>query len=394
MAAFALDWLNLLIRWAHMIAGIGWIGTSFYFIALDVALRKRERMKEGVLGTAWQVHGGGFYHVEKFTVAPKELPTDLVWFKWEAYLTWFTGFLLLIVQFYLSAGTWMIDPAVLELEPLHAVGISVGSLAVGWFVYDGLCRSPVGARPTLLAVATFVWILLAAYLYTNVFSGRAALIHVGAFIGTLMAANVFAVIIPNQKKITRALLKGEEPDPRYGAIGKQRSVHNTYLTLPVLVTMVGGHYPMLTAHSEAWLIVAFVLVGGAALRHAFVRHEAGDPFKGFAWTLPVMLVALAAAVWMTSPQQRETADLEVSDVEVMAIVDKHCVSCHAASPSHESFDTPPKEMVLETIDDLYRHAELVDKFTVQTRTMPLGDETEMTDEERARLGAWIDENQD
>ena len=218
------------------------------------------------------------------------------------------------------------------------------------------------------------------------------MIHVGAFIGTLMAANVFAVIIPNQKKITKALLEGKEPDPKYGAIGKQRSVHNTYLTLPVLVTMVGGHYPMLTAHSQAWLIVAFVLVGGAALRHAFVRHEAGDPFPRFVWTLPVMLVALAAAVWLTSPQQRDLSDFDVSDVEVMAIVDKHCVSCHAASPSHESFDTPPKEMVLETIDDLHRHAELVDKFTVQTRTMPLGNETEMTDEERAQLGAWIDDN--
>ena len=223
------------------------------------------------------------------------------------------------------------------------------------------------------------------------FSGRAALIHVGAFIGTLMAANVFAVIIPNQKKITRALLEGREPEAKLGAIGKQRSVHNTYLTLPVLVTMVGGHYPMLTAHQEAWLIVAFVLVGGACVRHAFIRHEAGAPFRGFAWTLPVMLVALAAAVWMTSPQQREALDLDVSDVEVMAIVEKHCVSCHAANPSHESFDTPPKDMVLETIDDLERHAELVAKFTVQTRTMPLGDETEMTDEERAQLGAWIDD---
>lgn len=180
----------------------------------------------------------------------------------------------------------MIDPAVLALEPLHAVGISVGSLAVGWFVYDGLCRSPVGTRPTLLAIAAFLWIPLAAYIYTNVFSGRAALIHVGAFIGTLMAANVFAVIIPNQKKITRALLEGREPDPKLGAIGKQRSVHNTHLTPPVLVTMVGGHYPMLSAHPQAWLIVAFVIVGGASLRHAFIRHEAGAPFAGLPGPCP------------------------------------------------------------------------------------------------------------
>ena len=391
MAAFAVDWLNLLIRWAHMIVGIGWIGTSFYFIALDISLKKREKMKEGVLGTAWQVHGGGFYHVEKFTVAPKELPGDLIWFKWEAYLTWFTGFLLLIVQFYLSAGTWMIDPAVMALEPLHAVGISVASLAVGWFVYDGLCRSPIGGRPTLLAAAAFLWVLLAAYLYTNVFSGRAALIHVGAFIGTLMAANVFAAIIPNQKKITRALIEGREPDPKFGAIGKQRSVHNTYLTLPVLVTMVGGHYPMLSAHPQAWLIVAFVIVGGACLRHALIRHEAGAPFAGYVWTLPVMLDRalrgrvddLASA---TGDGRSRCFGRGGHDHR-----GKHCVSCHAASPSHEGFDTPPKDIVLETIDDLHRHAELVAKFTVQTRTMPLGNETEMTDEERAQLGAWIDD---
>ena len=204
-SAFLADWLNLLIRWAHMIAGIGWIGTSFYFIALDQSLKRREKMKEGVMGTAWEVHGGGFYHVEKFTVAPKELPGDLIWFKWEAYLTWMTGFLLLVVQFYLDADAWMIDPAVMELESWQAIVISVASLAVGWFVYDGICRSPIGKRTTLLAAVGFIWILAAAYFYSQVFSGRTALIHVGAFIGTLMAANVFAVIIPNQRKITEAL---------------------------------------------------------------------------------------------------------------------------------------------------------------------------------------------
>ena len=390
-SAFLADWLNLLIRWAHMIAGIGWIGTSFYFIALDQSLKRREKMKEGVMGTAWEVHGGGFYHVEKFTVAPKELPGDLIWFKWEAYLTWMTGFLLLVVQFYLDADAWMIDPAVMELESWQAIVISVASLAVGWFVYDGICRSPIGKRTTLLAAVGFIWILAAAYFYSQVFSGRTALIHVGAFIGTLMAANVFAVIIPYQRKITEALLAGQSPDPKFGAIGKQRSVHNTYLTLPVLVTMVSGHYPMLSAHPQTWLIVAFIIVGGACLRHALVSHEVGEPFSGYAWTLPVVLVALFAAIWLTSPQERDTSGLDVSDVEVMAIVQKHCVACHAANPKNEGFDAPPKDVVLENVDQLRRHSKQVVQFSVQTRAMPLGNETGMTDQERSQLGAWIND---
>lgn len=390
MTAFLADWANLLIRWGHMIAGIGWIGTSFYFIALDLSLKRREKMKDGVMGTAWEVHGGGFYHVEKFTVAPRELPGDLVWFKWEAYLTWLTGFLLLVVQFYLDAGAWMIDPSVMALEPWQAVVISIASLAVGWFVYDGLCRGPLGRRTTLLAIAGFLWVLAAAYFYTHVFSGRAALIHVGAFIGTIMAANVFAVIIPNQKKVTAALLAGQTPDPKYGEIGKQRSVHNTYLTLPVLLTMVSGHYPMLSGHPQAWLIVAFIIIGGACLRHVLVGHEVGEPFATYRAALPVILAALFAAIYMTSPQQRDTADMEVSDVQVMAIVQKHCTACHAVKPKNEGFDAPPKNIVLENIDQLSRHGKQVVQFAVQTRAMPLGNETGMTGEERLKLGAWVD----
>ncbi len=389
MVAFASDWANLLVRWGHMIAGIAWIGTSFYFIALDLSLKKREKMKDGVIGTTWEVHGGGFYHVEKFMVAPKELPADLVWFKWEAYLTWVTGFLLLILQFYLEAGAWMIDPSVLALESWQAISISIASLAVGWFVYDGLCRSPIGKRITLLVIIGFVWVLAAAYFYTHIFAGRAALIHVGAFIGTIMAANVFAIIIPNQKKVTAALLAGDNPDPKYGEIGKQRSVHNTYLTLPVVVLMVSGHYPMLFGHPHAWLIVAFVIVGGACLRHVLVSYEVGEPFSKYRAALPVILIALIAAIYMTTPQQSNIFDSVVSDVEVMTIVRKHCTSCHAANPKNEAFDAPPKNIVLENIDQLGRHGTQVARFAVQTRAMPLGNETGMTEDERLKLGAWL-----
>src|SRR6266567_3130886 len=254
MNPFISDWLNLLLRWSHLMAGIGWIGTSFYFVALDLSLKRREGLPAGVAGSAWEVHGGGFYQVQKYLSAPTELPPDLIWFKWEAYLTWLTGFLLLIVQFYLQASTFLIDPSIYPLLPWQAIAISLVSLLAGWFIYDGLCRALVGKNDSWLALAVLILILAAAYGFTHVFSGRGALIHVGAFIGTMMAANVFAVIVPNQRKITVSLLKGESPDPRFGVIGKQRSLHNTYLTLPVLLMMISNHYPMLTNHPHAWML--------------------------------------------------------------------------------------------------------------------------------------------
>src|SRR6478735_7647997 len=343
MSAFIIDWLNLLFRWAHLVVGIGWIGTSFYFIALDLSLRKREHMNEGVYGTAWEVHGGGFYHVEKYLVAPKTLPDDLVWFKWEAYLTWVTGFALLVLQYYWRADNFMIDRSVMALLPAQAIVISMVGLAAGWFAYDALCKSPIGKNTLVLAIAVFALIMIAAYIFSHVYSGRGALIHVGAFAGTIMAVNVFGVIIPNQKKITAALLAGQAPDPALGATGKQRSVHNNYLTLPVLLMMVSNHYPFLTGHPEPWLLVALIIVIGAAVRHFLNRHDAGDPFGKIAWTLPVAAAALIVAVVLTAPRSNASlAGIAVSDGEVLSIVGKHCVMCHSARPSHEGFDAPPK----------------------------------------------------
>jgi uncharacterized membrane protein len=389
MDPFIADWLNLLIRWGHLIAGIAWIGTSFYFVALDFSLRKRADLPKGVYGEAWEVHGGGFYHVQKYLTAPDTLPDHLIWFKWEAYLTWVTGFLLLIVQYYFNASAYLIDPGVLALTPWQAIGISVGSLIAGWIAYDLLCRSPVGKNTSLLAGCVFVLILAAAYGFTHVFSGRGALIHVGAFVGTMMAANVFMVIIPNQRKITASLIKGEPPDPRLGAMGKQRSLHNTYLTLPVLLMMISNHYPMITNHPQAWIIVGLIVVGGAALRHFLVRHEVGDPINEIAWTLPLIFGALAAALWMTQPAERAVSDVQVSDEDVMAITQKHCVMCHAAKPIKEGFAEAPKGVMLETPDELRRYAVQVKAQAVDSDAMPLGNETLMTDEERAKLGAWI-----
>ena len=390
MSAFAADWANLLLRWAHLVAGIAWIGTSFYFIALDLTLRRRDDAPPGLTGTAWEVHGGGFYRVEKYAVAPPALPEHLTWFRWEAYLTWLTGFALLVVQFYLDAPAWLIDPAVMPLGTWQAVAISVASLAAGWVVYTVLCRSKVGANAVVLAGAVFVLFVAATWGYTQVFSARAALVHSGVLIGTIMAFNVFMVIIPNQKKVVAALLAGEAPDPDLGEVAKQRSLHNTYLTLPVLLLMVSGHYPMLTGHPHAWLLVALIIVGGGCARHFLVHVEVGKPFASVAWALPVLAVALAIAVTMTAPTSRDSGAAQpVSDVEVLGITDAHCVSCHAQAPTHPAFKTAPKNIVLETVDDLRRYADLVDLHTVRTRTMPLGNLTGMTDAERALLGAWL-----
>lgn len=386
---FIADWLNLLLRWAHMIAGIAWIGTSFYFVALDFSLKRRAGLPAGVYGEAWEVHGGGFYHVQKYSVAPSDMPPDLIWFKWEAYLTWVTGFLLLIVQFYFNATTFLIDPSVMALTPWQAIGISLVGLAAGWFIYDGLCRSPLVHRPGLLALAVFALILIAAYGFTHVFSGRGALIHIGAFIGTMMAANVFAVIIPNQKKITAALLRGEAPDPKFGITGKQRSLHNTYLTLPVLLMMISNHYPMITNHPQAWLLVGLIVIGGASLRHFLVRHEVGDDMAEIAWTVPIIFGALAAALWLTEPKARIGEGLVVSDQEVQAITVKHCTMCHAVKPTHAGFKEAPKGVALETLDELRRYASQIEAQAVRNKSMPLGNETGMTDDDRAKLGAWI-----
>ena len=389
MDVFFGEWLNLLIRWAHMVVSIGWIGTSFYFMALDYTLSKRERMNPGVLGTAWQVHGGGFYHVEKYTVAPATLPDVLHWFKWEAYLTWATGFGLLIVQYYFHAEAFLIDPGVMALEPWQAIAISIASLAAGWFIYDGLCRTKLGENTTLLALAVFALILIASVLYTKVFSGRGAFIHVGALVGTIMAVNVFGVIVPNQKKMIAQMIAGQAPDPRYGEIGKQRSIHNNYLTLPVLLMMVSQHYPFLFTHPQSWLVVALILLSGGFIRHMLNRIDAGDDWDRYGWTVPAAAMALITAIYVTAPAPRGTTGGAVTDAEAQAIIGKHCLMCHAHNPSHPAFKEPPKNVALETVPEMRRFAQQIYMQTVQNRAMPLGNQTGMTDDERDALGRWV-----
>jgi uncharacterized membrane protein len=389
MDVFLGEWVNLLLRWFHMIVGIGWIGTSFYFMALDYSLDTNERKSKGVYGTAWEVHGGGFYHVEKFTVAPPQMPAHLQWFRWDAYLTFLTGFGLLIVQYYLHAKSYLIDATVMPLEPWQAIAISVASLLAGWAIYEALCRSPIGTNTVLLGASVFALILIASVLYTKVFSARGAFLHVGAFVGTIMAFNVFMIIIPNQREMVAQLIAGEVPETRYGQIGKQRSTHNNYLTLPVLVMMVSPHYPFLSAHPQSWLVVALIIVAGALIRHYINRVDAGDDWNAFGWAAPVAAFALICAIWVTAPRAPAATGGAVSDAEVLAITKTHCTVCHAQKPTHESFQEAPKNVTLETIDQLKRYAPLILSQTVQNKAMPLGNQTGMTEEERAKIGAWI-----
>ena len=385
----SLDWANLLLRWAHMIAGIAWIGTSFYFVALDFSLRKAPGLPAGVAGEAWEVHGGGFYHVRKYLTAPETLPKDLIWFKWEAYLTWVTGFLLLVVLYYVQADTYLIDPGVRNLAPWQAISISVASLILGWVIYTALCRSPIGRNTAALAVSLFVMLLAFSWAYASLFSGRGAFIHIGALIGTIMAANVFMVIIPNQRRITAALLRGERPDPALGATGKQRSLHNTYLTLPVLATMISNHFPMVTDHPQSWLLAGLIILGGGLLRHFLVRTEVGDKHSTIAWTLPLIGTALAFALLLTQPAKLVLFPGEVTDQEALTILQTRCATCHAANPSDATIKVAPKGVHLETLAELKRYAAQISVQAVQNKAMPLANRTGMTDEERAKLGTWI-----
>ncbi|MER2604714.1 MAG: urate hydroxylase PuuD [Siculibacillus sp.] len=389
MLAYAADWMNILTRWFHLIVGIGWIGTSFYFIALDVSFRKGPATPADVHGTAWLVHGGGFYHVDKYTVAPPRLPEDLKWYKWDAYLTFVSGIVLMAVQYWLSARAYLIDPKILVMEPWAAISLSIGSLTAGWLVYDGLCRSPLGRHTLALAAVVFALIVGAAWGYTHVYSGRGALIHVGAFVGTIMAANVFRVIIPNQRKMVDQLIAGETPDGRLGAIAKQRSVHNTYLTLPVLLMMVSNHYPTLTNHPQSWLLVALILVIGGPTRHFIVRHEAGDSLGKILWAPAIATLGLVTALILTAPKAAITSGRAVSDTEILTLTAKHCTMCHAVKPTHESFTEAPKGVTLASVDDLVRFAPLIRVQAVDTDAMPLGNETGFTDADRATLAAWL-----
>ncbi len=385
-------WINLAIRWLHFITGIAWIGSSFYFVWLDNHLEEPKEKKKGMSGELWSVHGGGFYHKQKYAVAPEQMPDNLHWFKWEAYFTWMSGFALLAIIYYLGADLFLIDRAKMDLSQWQAIGISLAFLVGGWGFYDTLCRSPIGKNNRLTGIIWFFSLVAAAYALTNIFSDRAAFIHIGAIVGTAMAANVFMVIIPNQKKIVASLTAGEEPDPKLGQIGKQRSLHNNYMTLPVLLLMVSNHYPMTFSNPYNWLVIAGLGLVGVMVRHFFNMRHKGK-------TSPALVVAsivlfIAVMVFATEAEKRSRVDVGDAAVEfrqVQLIVSKHCVMCHTAAPSHEFFDEAPGGILLDRPELITQYAPSIFEQVVTSDIMPLANETGMTDEERALLGKWIED---
>lgn len=391
-------WAEAFLRWLHVIAGIGWIGSSFYFIHLDYSLKAREGLPAAAHGEAWQVHGGGFYNMVKYLVAPARMPEELTWFKWEAYATWISGFALVVAIYYAGASVYLIDPTVLAISPATGIAISVAGLVLGWAVYDGLCRSPLGRNETVLAVLGFVFLVVLAYVSTRIFSARGAFMQMGALIGTIMAANVLMVIIPGQRKVVADLIAGRTPDPVYGRRGKQRSTHNNYLTLPVVFVMISGHYPLAYATRWSWVILALLLVMGGVMRHFFnVRHR-GLPSPWWTWGAAVACGALI--VWLstlgpaqdTRPRSKRadagaTAPVTFRQVEDIVII--RCSMCHAAEPVWAGIIVAPKGMLLDTPARIKAHAREIAVNAVWTSAMPPSNITDLTPDERQTLAAWL-----
>ena len=391
MEPYVLEWLNLLGRWFHLIAGVAWIGASFYFVWLDTHLHtprdREEGERLGLAGEVWSVHGGGFYRAQKFKVAPAELPEPLHWFKWEAYSTWLSGMFMLVLIYWLGAGVYLVDPAVADLSPGAAVAIAAAFLVGGWLVYDALCRSPLGHNEPLLAGLLLALCALAAWALCHLFSGRGAYIHFGAMLGTIMAANVFFVIIPGQKALVQAKREGRPPDPIHGVRGRQRSVHNTYFTLPVLFTMISNHYASLTQHRYAWLALIGMSIAGATIRLYIVLKHRGQSRPVLAWVGAAALVGVfALAMPRSAPPRAEAA--AVSFAQVRTVIEQRCVSCHAERPTHAGFASPPKNVVLDTPEAILRQAQAIHQQTVVTRAMPIGNLTQITDAERALVDDW------
>jgi uncharacterized membrane protein len=387
------EWLNMAVRWLHVIAGIAWIGSSFYFVHLDSSLKQRAGLPPGAGGEAWQVHGGGFYHMVKYLVAPAQMPDELTWFKWEAYATWLSGMGLLIIVYYFGAQLYLIDTSVLALPVWGAVAISIVGLALGWVVYDRLCKSRLGGNDTLLFAALFAFLLVLAFAYTFVFSGRGAMMQMGALVGTMMVANVAMVIIPNQRVVVADLIAGREPDPKYGAIAKQRSLHNNYLTLPVIFVMIANHYPLAFATRWNWLIFGVVLVIGAAIRHFYNRRHKGLPSPWWTWGVAVAGMVAIVFLSMAGPSgggvYSAAPPQPVTFAQAEEVVLGRCSMCHAALPVWEGIAVAPKGVMLDTPERIAQHAGEIRLQAVLTHAMPPGNLSEITPEERQVLAAWI-----
>jgi uncharacterized membrane protein len=396
------DWLAFSVRWLHVITAIAWIGASFYFIALDLGLRRAPGMPAGASGEEWEVHGGGFYHTTKYMVAPDRLPEHLTWHKWQSYWTWISGALLLAIVYWAGAELFLIDPAKMELEVWQAIGLSAGFIAVGWLGYDALCRSRLASRPTLVMLVLFAGIVAMSWTLTQVFTGRAALLHLGAMTATIMTANVFFVIMPNQRIVVADLKAGRTPDAKYGKIAKLRSTHNNYLTLPVLFLMLSNHYPLATSTQYAWVIAALVFLTGVTIRHYFnTLHATGE---GPNWTWGATALLVVAMAWLsTAPsldgdyERAERAALTEASMrlveapgfqEAANVVRGRCSMCHAREPVWEGMHWAPKGVHLETDADIAAQAREIYLQSGVSHAMPPANLTDMLPEERAIIRRW------
>jgi len=394
------EWVEIAFRWLHVITAIAWIGSSFYFIALDLGLHRDRNLPSGADGDEWQVHGGGFYHIQKYLVAPAAMPDHLIWFKWESYMTWISGFTMLILVYYLGAELYLIDPAVMELQVWQAVAISMASLAFGWVVYNTLCKVFVNANQNALMLALFVVLVGMSWFYTQVFSGRAAMLHLGAFTATIMSANVFFIIMPNQRVVVADLKAGRKPDPKYGKIAKQRSTHNNYLTLPVIFLMLSNHYPLIFATSYNWIIASLVFLMGVTIRHWFNTRHARQGSPHWTWGATVVLFLLVA--WLSTAQMRTVPEAEAQlDAtaqvyaaaagfeDVVGIVQGRCSMCHAAEPVWDGLHWPPKGVVLETEAQIAHEARRIAMQSGYSHAMPPGNLSFMEPQERQAIVDWF-----
>ncbi len=389
-----MDWANLLVRWLHVISGVAWIGASFYFVFLDNHLtppRDPKDTERGVYGELWSVHGGGFYHNQKYLLGPQHEPLTeaLHWFKWEAYITWISGMLLLGIVYWHGAAAYLIDRQVADLTPAGAIAISSVFLVGGWLTYDQLCKRIKTAMR--LGMAVFALIVVADVLLFRIFSGRGAYIHVGAMIGTLMVANVFFVIIPGQMKMVDAIRAGQAPDPVYGQRGKQRSVHNTYFTLPLLFIMISSHYPMTYNHPYGWAVLLVIMLAGVLARAFFLQRHKGraNPLLAVAGAvlIGVLAVALVPAPRQIAPEQAAVA----SFAQVRSVIQQRCNTCHSAKPSEQTFTTAPAGVMFDTPEQIRSWAARIHARAVVNKSMPLGNLTGMTEAERVLLDTWYNQ---
>ncbi len=383
-----MEWLNIIIRLMHITFGIAWIGASFYFVFLENALNRTQNIRDELAGDLWAIHGGGFYYLEKYKNAPKTMPKHLHWFKYEAYFTWISGFSLLFVVYYFNAKGFLIDDNVLKLTSLQAISIGIGSFIVAWIMYDLLCKTALVKKGVWFAVIGFILATGFAYFYASVFSARAAYIHFGAMIGTLMAANVFFVIIPSQKAMVKAAGVGKSPDPALGKHAGLRSLHNNYFTLPVLFVMISNHFPSTFGYKYPWLILAIISLGTAGVKHYLNLRERGQQSV---WVMPVSVLILLAAAFISAPSKPGACKSDIGFTEVNRIIQQRCVACHSAKPTDDVITAPPNGVTYDMPQNIVNLKDKIMQRVVLTKTMPQNNKTNMTEDERDIIRCWIEQ---